>query len=64
MTQKLPPLPTEVWLQIASYIPEREMPKLYPLSRAFYELGMDAIYEELRIRAFTKGMVSRIQNAR
>ncbi|KAG9226812.1 hypothetical protein CCMSSC00406_0003515 [Pleurotus cornucopiae] len=63
MTQKLPPLPTEVWLQIASYIPEREMPKLYPLSRAFYELGMDAIYQELRIRAFTKGMVSRIQNA-
>ncbi|KDQ32804.1 hypothetical protein PLEOSDRAFT_1080287 [Pleurotus ostreatus PC15] len=51
MTQKFPPLPTEVWLQIASYIPEREMPKLYPLSRAFYELGMDAIYQELRIRS-------------
>ncbi|KAF9494363.1 hypothetical protein BDN71DRAFT_998474 [Pleurotus eryngii] len=63
MTRKQPLLPTEVWLQIASYIPEREMPKLYLLSRAFYELGMDAIYQELRIRAFTKGMVSRIQNA-
>ncbi|KAF4603162.1 hypothetical protein EYR38_003568 [Pleurotus pulmonarius] len=59
----IPSLPTEIWLQIASYIPEREIHKLYSLSRAFYELGMDAIYQELRVRTFTRGMVARIQNA-
>ncbi|KAG5647356.1 hypothetical protein DXG03_000424 [Asterophora parasitica] len=42
-------LPVEVWLHIAQFIPTNEIRSLLALNRLFYDLAMDARYEDINI---------------
>ncbi|KAF4622333.1 hypothetical protein D9613_009249 [Agrocybe pediades] len=42
-------LPTEIWLEILSYLPKGASRKLLGVNRVFFELALQNIYEELRL---------------
>lgn len=45
----VPDLPIEVWLEVLSYLPRGFVWKMIGVNRALFELGMDELYEEVRL---------------
>lgn len=45
----VPDLPIEVWLEVLSYLPRGFVWKMIGVNRALFEMGMDELYEEVRL---------------
>ncbi|KAJ8456035.1 hypothetical protein ONZ45_g18824 [Pleurotus djamor] len=60
----LPDLPAEIWLRIVSYIPPKELNKLYPLNHLFREIVENHRYDNLSLRCFTNDTVRMLKNSR
>lgn len=42
-----PELPTEIWHEIAQYLPSAHLARLYPVNRAFLELVLENKYQAM-----------------
>ncbi|KAL4260363.1 hypothetical protein AB1N83_009378 [Pleurotus pulmonarius] len=60
-------LPAEIWVHIASYLPDVQLCTLYLLNRLFYQLATDSLYRTVsaaRSSQVTNQMVARLRSAR
>ena len=60
---RIPALPYELWLQIARFIPDSDLPRLMRVHRAFFHLVMQLQYREVLIYHDEEDSTKRCLNA-
>ncbi|KAJ7773643.1 hypothetical protein DFH07DRAFT_801344 [Mycena maculata] len=59
-----PPLPYEIWQCVAAFIPDRQLPSLISVNKAFYDKAMDSKYREVHWTMADKNMIKSLLRLR